>query len=151
MSAHQSSAPGQVQHPEHATAPTGVVCDDRPDVRRRLTAQLRRCGISVVGEADGFVGLLTLVLRTRPVLVVFTLPVSGTSGLTAVSALHAAAPSCALVLLSAARNLEQAAREAGAYAVLPEEDPLSLNRVLAALVASAPAVVAGSSSTNPLS
>lgn len=117
---------------------TGVVCDDRATVLRRTSAVLDRCGIEVVGQADSFVPLLTLVLRVRPTLAVITLPLSGTSGLTSVAALRVAAPSCQVVLLSALGNLEAAAREAGACAALPEDDPLALTVVLRQLVCPPP-------------
>ena len=134
------------------TAATGIVCDDRRSVRRRLCAQLTHRGIDVLGEAQDFVDLLTLVLRTRPDLAVITLPLPGTSGLTAVHALRATAPGCELVLLSALGNLDWAAREAGAYAVVAEEDAQSLSRVLSSLVeersaAELAATIAGSSTT----
>lgn len=114
--------------------PAGVVCDDRAAVRRRVSTQLERAGIGVAGGADSFVPLLKLVLRMDPDVAVVTLPLAGTSGMTAVRALRAAAPGCEVVVLSAIGNLEGAAREAGALAVLPEDDPRALAVVLAELV-----------------
>lgn len=113
--------------------PVGVVCDDRTAFRRRVSRQLERVGIGLAGEADSFVPLLKLVLRTNPLVAVVTLPLPGTSGMTAVSALRAASPGCEVVVLSALGNLEVAAHEAGALAVLAEEDPLALLDVLSAL------------------
>lgn len=114
--------------------PGGVVCDDRAVVRRRVSTQLERVGIALAGEADSFVPLLQLVLRTSPDVAVVTLPLVGTSGMTAVSALRAASPGCEVVILSALGNLEVAAHEAGALAVLAEDDARALSEVLSALV-----------------
>lgn len=116
-----------------SSALTAVVCDDRPADRRRSSFLLTRCGFTVVGEVDGFVGLLTGVLRSQPRVALLTLPLMGTSGLTAISALRAAAPACELVLLCAFSNLDDAARQAGAYAVLREDDPQSLRSALCGL------------------
>lgn len=120
--------------PSPATRPLGVVCDDRMVVRRRVSAQLDRVGIELAGEAETFVSLLKLVLRVNPMVAVVTLPLVGTSGMTAVQALRTAAPGCELVVLSALGNLEEAAHDAGALAVLTEEDPRALSQVLTALV-----------------
>lgn len=113
---------------------TGVVCDDRAAERRRSSLLLAQCGITLVGEEEGFVGLLTTVLAARPRMAVVTLPLRGTSGLTAVAALRAAAPETALVLLCAFSTLDLPAQEAGAYAVLREDDPRALAAVLTELV-----------------
>lgn len=159
--------------PRPGTSPAGVVCDDRAAVRRRVSSQLERVGIALAGEADSFVPLLKLVLRENPAVAVVTLPMGGTSGMTAVRALRAAAPGCEVVVLSTLGNLEVSAQEAGALAVLPEEDPRALADVLSALAgraglrrpppqagppssetwsaASRPAGSAGSSTTNPAS
>lgn len=117
---------------------TGVVCDDRAAVRRQTSSVLGRCGITVVGQAQGFVPLLSLVLRVRPLLAVITLPLAGTSGLTSVAAVRAAAPTCQVLLLSALGNLDAAAREAGAWAALTEDDPQGLSAVLRRLVQQPP-------------
>lgn len=108
----------------------GVVCDDRADVRRRVCFQLERAGISVAGEAESFVPLLRLVLSLSPAVAVVTLPLTGTSGMTGVSALRAAAPGCEVVVLSLLGNLEAAASEAGALAVLAEDDARALSALL---------------------
>jgi len=109
---------------------TGVVCDDRPSVRRTVTSLLARCGFAVVGEADRFDELRALLTRTAPTVAILTLPIAGRTGLSAISELSAVAPHCALVVLSAYGNLELAAREAGARALVPEDDLQALQAVL---------------------
>lgn len=119
-------------------APTGVVCDDRPDVRCAVAALLRRCGFEVAGEADTFSALCLLVREHRPAVAVLTLPLAGMSGLAAVRALRAQAPACELVLLSTFDRLEIAALEAGALALVGEDDLQGLHRVLRELAARTP-------------
>jgi DNA-binding NarL/FixJ family response regulator len=111
-------------------AQTGVVCDDRPAVRRTVTSLLARCGFAVDGEADRFEELCALLSRTAPTVAILTLPIAGRTGLSAITELRAVAPRCALVVLSAYGNLELAAREAGACALVPEDDLQALQIVL---------------------
>ena len=113
-----------------STTPTSVVCDDRPALRRTVTSLLARCGFSVVGDLDHFDDLRTLVLTGSPTVAILTLPVSGLSGLDAVTALRAAVPQTEIVLLCAFGNLELPARDAGAYALVSEDDPQALQAVL---------------------
>ncbi len=113
--------------------PTGVVCDDRPAVRRAVTSLLTRCGILVLGETTHFRDLRELVVQAVPTVAVVTLPVAGMNGLTDVSSLHRAAPHTELVLVSAFGTLDSAARHAGALALVPEDDPQGLQAVLLGL------------------
>jgi len=115
------------------TGNTGVVCDDRPAVHRAVTSLLARCGFAVVGEADRFDQLRALLTRTAPTVAILCLPVTGRTGLSAISELSAVAPQCALVVLSAYGNLALAAREAGACALVPEDDLPALQAVLRGL------------------
>ena len=114
---------------------TGLVCDDRPDVRRTVAGLLKRCGFDVVGEADSFSLLRDLVRSTQPTVVVLSLPVVGMSSLAAVHALHDEAPACDLVILSAFQQLHLAALEAGARALVPEDDPQALQAILLEIAA----------------
>lgn len=114
---------------------TGVVCDDRPQVRRTVTSLLNRCGFEVSGETDAFSPLRKLVRSAQPTVVVLTLPVVGMSSLAVVSILRDEAPACEVIVLSAFQELNLAALEAGARALVPEEDPQALKTVLLALAA----------------
>ena len=116
-----------------STPPTGVVCDDRPALRRTVTSLLTRSGFSVSGEVRHFDELRDLVLRAGPTVAIVTLPTPGLSGLAAISGLRAAAPATELILLSAFSNLEPDAREAGALALVSEDDPLALQALLLAV------------------
>ncbi len=136
-----------------STTPTGVVCDDRPALRRTVTSLLTRSGFSVGGEVWHYDELRDLVLRTAPTVAIVTLPTPGMSGLSAVTRLRAAAPATELILLSAFGSLELAAREAGALALVSEDDPQALQAVLLAVSrrwhASMAAVVAQRSYEEP--
>ena len=113
--------------------PTGVVCDDRPAVRRAISSLLTRCGFLVLGETTHFRDLRGLVVQAVPTVAVVTLPVAGMNGLTDVSSLRRAAPRTELVLVSAFGTLDGAARDAGALALVPEDDPQALQAVLLGL------------------
>lgn len=112
-----------------------MVCDDRALVRRTVTGLLVGSGFQVAGEASGCADLADLLGRVRPQVAVVSLPLAGRHGLQAVGALHAAAPGCAVVLLSAfsSSGLQRAAVDAGAWAVVAEEDPRALRGVLLSL------------------
>lgn len=111
-------------------APVAVVCDDRPDVRHVVSRLLSRCGFDLGGVADGYVALRGLVVITQPAVAVVTLPLPGMNGLRAVRDLRGLAPDCQIVLLSAFGQLDVAAVEAGAVALVPEDDPQALQLVL---------------------
>ena len=117
---------------------TAVVCDDRPEVRRTATGVLARCGYDVVGEAEDFAGLDRLLREEGPTVVVLSLPVVGISSLAAVTALRSRAPGCEVVLLSSFDQLEVAALEAGATALVSESDPQALQAVLREIAAGSP-------------
>jgi DNA-binding NarL/FixJ family response regulator len=102
-----------------------------------------------------------LALDQEACLVVVALPLTGMSGLRAVNEFSSAAPDCEIVLLSPSGSLELAALEAGARALVPEDD-LRVLRSVALEVAAAPrrlripharphsdCVVNGNSSTKP--
>lgn len=117
--------------------PTAVVCDDRADMRHVVGRLLGRCGFDVGGSADGYLALRELVRTTQPDVAVVTLPLPGMNGLRALRELRETAPDCQVVLLSAFGQLDVAAVEAGAAALVPEDDlhalQLLLTRIAAAL------------------
>ncbi len=108
---------------------TGVVCDDRSEVRQAVVAVLTRCGFQAVG-VTGYSELRHHVHEVQPTVVVLSLPVVGISSLDVVGTLCGEAPACEIVILSAFHELHLAAIEAGAGALVPEEDPLALQAVL---------------------
>jgi two-component system response regulator (stage 0 sporulation protein F) len=120
-----------------------VVCDDRADLRHVVGRLLARCGFTLGGTADGYLALRELVRATQPDVAVVTLPLPGMNGLRAVRGLHEAAPNCQIVLLSAFGQLDVAAVEAGAAALVPEDDLQALQIVLRG-IAGAPRRVIGS-------
>lgn len=117
-----------------------VVCDDRPEVREPVVRLLSAAGFEVAAVADAFADVPALVRRHGACVVVVALPLTGLSGLRAVRALRDAAPDCEVVLLSPSATLELAALEAGARALVPEDDLRALRCVLRELVAQPPAV-----------
>lgn len=114
---------------------TGVVCDDRPAVRRTVLNVLSHCGFAAGGDCDSFPAFRELVRTTRPAVAIVTLPLAGMNGLAAVRLLCADAPQCEVIVLSSFDQLEVAAVEAGARALVPEDDPQALRAVLRALAA----------------
>lgn len=117
--------------PAHGAASlSGIVCDDRPTVRRTLAALVTRGGFAVVSEADSFSSLTDALHRWQPHVVVVSLPLVGMNGLVGVRDLRRQAPACQVVLLSLYDCLVPEALEAGALALLPEENPQALLGVL---------------------
>jgi DNA-binding NarL/FixJ family response regulator len=116
---------------------TGVVCDDRDPVRRMVAGVLVRCGFEVAGRVADFATLRALVRAAGPTVAVVSLPVAGMTGLGAVRTLRAEAPGCMVVLLCSFDQLQVAALEAGARALVPEEDPQALREVLVDIAAAA--------------
>ena len=121
-----------------SVAPIAVVCDDRTDARTTVARLLERCGFVVGGTADSFLSLRTLVRELQPTVAVVTLPLPGMNGLRAVRELREDAPSCQIVLLSEFGQLDVAAVEAGAAALVPEQDLPALQLVLRGLADTAP-------------
>jgi DNA-binding NarL/FixJ family response regulator len=92
--------------------PTRVVlADDDVLLREGLASLLDRSGLDVVGQADEAAGLLELVHRLRPELVVVDIrmpPKHATEGLEAARVIQQAYPETAVVVLSAHVEVEHA-------------------------------------------
>jgi DNA-binding NarL/FixJ family response regulator len=138
-----------------------VICDDRPQLRDAVRLLLEACGFDVLAVTEAYPELAPLALDHGACLAVVALPLTGMSGLRAVNDFRSAAPACEIVLLSPTASLELAALEAGARALVPEDD-LRVLRAVALEVAAAPrplrlpqarsqsdGVVSGSSSRKP--
>lgn len=89
------------------TAPTAVaqirifLCDDTPELRRRLRAQLAQIpGMLVVGEADDPVDGLPLIGDLQPDVVVLDLSMPRMDGLEAIEHVRACAPHSGIVIFS---------------------------------------------------
>lgn len=111
-------------------APIGVVCDDRANARHAVGRLLVRCGFDVGATAEGFASLRESVRTLQPAVAVVSLPLPGMNSLRAVHLLREDAPHCQIVLLSDFAQLNLAAVEAGAVALVPEDDLPALQRVL---------------------
>lgn len=107
-----------------------IVCDDRSDGRRSLTALCLGCGLDVVEVVSAFSELVAAVPRCRPDLVLLTAPAVG---LGAVGRLCQDAPDCRVVLVTPFPDLADAALQAGAVAVVDEDDLTRLRGVLLGL------------------
>lgn len=107
-----------------------VVCHDRPSLRTAVVRLLEVCGYEVRAATESFDECAGIALAQRACVVVVALPLTGVRGLTAVKALREDAPDCELVLMSPATALERAAIEAGARALVPEDDLRVLRTVL---------------------
>ena len=138
-----------------------VICDDRPVLRDAVLRLLMACGFDVPAVTESFAELGALALAHEACLVVVALPLTGMSGLRAVRELGSAVPKCEIVLLSPSASLELAALEAGARALVPEDDLRRLRTVLLEIAAAprrlrlpqarahSDGAVRGSSRTNP--
>lgn len=115
-----------------------VVCDDQPGLRNSVVRLLVACGFDVPGVTESFLDVRALVLEHSACVAIVALSLTGMSGLGAVSALCAAAPDCEIVLLSPSGALELAALEAGARALVPENDLRVLRSVLTEIAAAPP-------------
>jgi DNA-binding NarL/FixJ family response regulator len=138
-----------------------VICDDRPALRDAVRLLLKACGFDVPAVTEAYAELAPLALSHGACLVVVALPLTGMSGLRAVQEFSFAVPDCEIVLLSPSASLELAALEAGARALVPEDD-LRVLRSVALEIAASPrrlrlpqarahsdGAVNGSSSTKP--
>jgi len=114
-----------------------VICDDRPALRDAVLRLLMACGFDVPVVTESFAKLGRLVMAHEACLVVVALPLTGMSGLQAVRELSSAAPDCEILLLSPSSTLELAALEAGARALVPEDD-LRVLRAVVLEIAAAP-------------
>jgi DNA-binding NarL/FixJ family response regulator len=88
-----------------------VLADDDVLLREGLASLLDRSGLEVVGQADEAAGLLELVRRLRPDLVVVDIrmpPGHATEGLEAARVIHDDYPETAVVVLSAHVEVEHA-------------------------------------------
>jgi DNA-binding NarL/FixJ family response regulator len=88
-----------------------VLADDDVLLREGLASLLDRSGLDVVGQADEAAGLLELVSRLRPELVVVDIrmpPGHSTEGLEAAREIQRAYPETAVVVLSAHVDVEHA-------------------------------------------
>lgn len=152
-------------------AVSGVVCDDRPAVRRALAALLSHTHFTLAAEVGDYVSLHEAVRRTTPTVALITFPLAGLNGLAAVRLLRDEVPQCQIVLISSYSQLAAEAAHAGAWALVSEEDPQRIVTVLRAIAAAPrcptevplpraqppassialPAGTAGSVSTNPSS
>jgi AmiR/NasT family two-component response regulator len=119
-----------------------------------LRALLLRCGLHPVGETGGAVPLSRLVLASGADVAVASLPSAGLTDLATLRALRAEVPHSTVVLVSPFAQLAAEAVEAGAWALVQEDDPRALRDVLLELVAAArgqeAAGSAGSAAASPL-
>lgn len=146
-----------------AAALSAVVCDDAGSLRTAVERVVMAAGFQVRGVVTTYAEVAPLVLAQSARVAVAALPLTGMTGLRAVQALRWTAPDCEVVLLASSDVLELAALEAGARALVPDDDLRVLRDVLCALFAElrpgqiplqrtqSDAGVAGSVSTNPLS
>jgi ActR/RegA family two-component response regulator len=117
-----------------------ILCHDRPDLQRSVARLLVSSGFDVPVVTESFSAVYGLVREHAAVVAVVALPLTGMSGLLAVRALRAAAPACEVVLMSPSDALQPAAVQAGARALVPEDDLRVLQAVLLELALPGPPV-----------
>jgi DNA-binding response OmpR family regulator len=105
--------------------PVAVVGEDRADVVRALHGVLAGAGFTVAATTTDFAGLV-LTAAHAAVAALLT----GLNGLNTVRALHEAAPSGRIVMLESGEELHVAVLEAGARAVIADDDLRPLVPVL---------------------
>lgn len=107
-----------------------LLCDDEPSSLLAVSVILDRCGFTVVDETSSASAAITVAQRARPDVVVVDLALAGFRGLRVVSALEAAAPGCAVLVVAPFPSLFQAALDAGAYACCTKADLRILEQAL---------------------
>ncbi len=102
---------------------TVLLVDDVPYIRAGLKMLLNlQADFDIVGEAEDGESALNMASSLAPQVVVMDVNMPGMSGFAATSAMRAAAPECAVVLLSLIDSAlyRQTAREVGASAFVPK-------------------------------
>ncbi len=107
-----------------------VVCDDQTTAHGPVVRLLTACGFDVAAVVPCFADVPGLVRQHEACVAVVALPLTGMSGLGAVRALRGASPGCEVVLLYPSGLLELTAVEAGARALVPDDDLRGLRLVL---------------------
>ena len=107
-----------------------VVCDDRPAVVATLNVLIGAAGFLPLTPTRDREELARVLTSAQPAVAVVALPLLGTAGVRGITALQRLAPDCAFVVLEAAGQLEAAALEAGARAVVPDGDLRPLRTLL---------------------
>ena len=103
-----------------------LIVDDHPLTRDALGTLLAGSGFRVVGEAENGEDAVRVAQETQPDVVLLDLSMPGTDGLTALPAVRAAAPSAAVVVLTASGtddNLLAAIRGGAAGYLMKSEPP----------------------------
>ena len=120
------------QQPEALAA---VVCDDVGALRTAVVRVVMAAGFRVPAVVTSFSEVPPLVLAHAARVAVVALPLTGMTGMRAVQALRRTAPHCEVVLLAPSNMLELAALEAGARALVPDDDLRVLRDVLGTVAA----------------
>ncbi|MDP8930618.1 MAG: response regulator [Actinomycetota bacterium] len=99
-----------------------VVCHDDAGSRRIIAAHVERAGFEVAGETDRGIEAVRLAGELRPAVAIVHLALLGGLGLRLIPTLQAAAPGCLVIGISPLETLFRAALDAGAHAVVAEND-----------------------------
>ncbi|MDQ3931887.1 MAG: hypothetical protein M3252_03490 [Actinomycetota bacterium] len=105
-------------------------------MRDAVAATIERAGFVLVGKTERGLEAVGLAGDVRPDVAVIHLALLGTLGLRLIPTLQAAAPGCLVVVLSPLDTLVVPALEAGAHAVVAENDVLGLAAELGAIARS---------------
>ncbi|MDQ4129798.1 MAG: response regulator [Actinomycetota bacterium] len=110
-----------------------ILCHDDPGMRRVIAAHLERAGFAVAGETDRGADAIRLAVEVQPHVAIIHLALLGTLGLRLIPAIDAAAPGCLVIGISPLDTLIRAALDAGARAVVAENDLRGLATELEAI------------------
>ncbi len=110
-----------------------LLCHDNAAVSRVLAAHVERAGFTVAAETDRGSEAVRLAGELRPDIAIIHLALLGTLGLRLIPTLQAAAPGCLVIGISPLDTLVEAALDAGAHAVIVEDDLRGLTGELQAI------------------
>lgn len=112
----------------------GLCCDDEPAACRAVEAILDRCGFEVVAPVASAGEAVAAAAAARPDALVIDLALTGDPGLRTLALVRAAAPGCAVIVVSSLDTMGPAARDAGAYDFVAKSDLRALETCLRRLV-----------------
>ena len=118
------------------TAPTAIVCDDDPSVRRVAAAMLADAGLQVIAEVDQGYDLLELLDLRAPDLLVLDIALRSGNGIELLPKILELAPGLKVIVFSGFPDLRGASEQAGAHAFVTKPDVDGLRRAIGQLVGS---------------
>ncbi len=111
-----------------------IVCHDDLAMRRAVVATVERAGLVLAGQSDRGAEAVRLAREVRPDVAIIHLALLGTLGLRLIPTLQGTGPGTLVIGLSPLDSLVGPALDAGAHAVVTENDLRALARELEMIV-----------------